>query len=96
MRSTGLTTNFTCRIAFDSPTRFTTTYSQSLPLCHGVLARYFLTLECKEDDAPDCKKKIINGEEERRVFVARGTEISCDLCHDNKINEGGGDDHDDD
>ena len=68
--------------------------------CHGVngegtvLSRAAAdrTLECKEDDAPGCKKKIIDGEEERRVFVARGTEISCDLCHENKINEGSGDD----
>jgi PKD repeat protein len=67
--------------------------------CHGVngegtvLSRTAAdrTLECKEDDAPGCTKVNINGEEERRVFVARGTEISCVLCHDNKINEGGGD-----
>ncbi|MGB5442419.1 MAG: PKD domain-containing protein [Gammaproteobacteria bacterium] len=68
--------------------------------CHGVngegtvLARTAAnrTLMCKEDDAPGCRKMNINGEEERRVFVARGTEISCVLCHENKINEGGGDD----
>jgi len=46
------------------------------------------TLECKEDSAPGCNKLNINGEEERRVFVAKGTEISCVLCHDNKINGG--------
>jgi hypothetical protein len=43
------------------------------------------TLECKEDSAPGCTKVTINGKEERRVFVAKGTEISCILCHDNKI-----------
>ena len=67
--------------------------------CHGVngegtvLSRTAAnrTLMCKEDDAPDCRKVIINGQEARRVFVAKGTEISCDLCHDNKINSGGGD-----
>ena len=48
------------------------------------------TLMCKEDSSV-CRKVNINGEEERRIFVARGTEISCDLCHENKINEGGGD-----
>ena len=68
--------------------------------CHGIngegtaLSRAAAdrTLECKEDDAPGCRKININGEEERRVFVSRGTEISCDLCHENKINEGSGDD----
>ena len=72
--------------------------------CHGIngegtaLSRAAAdrTLECKEDDAPGCRKININGEEERRVFVSRGTEISCDLCHENKINEGGGDGGDDD
>jgi hypothetical protein len=67
--------------------------------CHGingegtVLSRAAAnrTLECKEDSAV-CRKVNINGEEERRIFVARGTEISCDLCHENKIHEGGGDD----
>ena len=67
--------------------------------CHGingegsVLSRVAAnrTLECKEDNAPGCTKVIIGGQEERRVFVAKGTEISCVLCHDNKINEGGGD-----
>ena len=66
--------------------------------CHGnngqgtVLSRAAAnrTLECKEDSSV-CRKVNINGEEERRIFVARGTEISCDLCHENKINEGGGD-----
>ena len=66
--------------------------------CHGnngqgtVLSRAAAnrTLECKEDSSV-CRKVNINGEEERRIFVARGTEISCDLCHDNKINEGGRD-----
>ena len=68
--------------------------------CHGingegtVLSRAAAdrTLMCKEDNAPGCSKVIINGQEARRVFVAKGTEISCDLCHDNKINEGAGDD----
>jgi len=67
--------------------------------CHGVngegtvLSRTAAnrTLMCKEDSAPGCTKVIINGQEARRVFVAKGTEISCVLCHDNKINSGGDD-----
>jgi hypothetical protein len=72
----------------------------SCSACHGVngegtvLSRTAAdrTLECKEDDAPGCTKVNINGDEERRVFVDQGTEVSCVLCHENKINEGGGDD----
>jgi hypothetical protein len=68
--------------------------------CHGVngegtvLSRTAAnrTLMCKEDNAPGCTKININGQEARRVFVARGTEISCVLCHENKINSGGDDD----
>jgi len=60
--------------------------------CHGnngqgtVLSRTAAdrTLLCKEDEKCD-GKFMINGEEERLIFVPRGTEVSCTLCHDNKI-----------
>jgi len=60
--------------------------------CHGlngegtVLSRAAAdrTLMCKEDSSV-CRKVTVNGQEARRIFVAEGTEISCDLCHENKI-----------
>jgi hypothetical protein len=33
--------------------------------------------EVSDDNAPGCIKVNINREEERRVFVAKGTEVSC-------------------
>ncbi len=56
--------------------------------CHGingqgtVLSRTAAdrTLPCKEDNKCDGR---IN--EENVIFVPAGTEVSCTLCHDNKI-----------
>ena len=45
------------------------------------------TLACKEEDRNGCEKIEVNGSERKRVFVPKGTQISCKLCHENKINE---------
>ena len=54
--------------------------------CHGkngegsVLSRMAdtRTLECKEEDLPGCNNN-------KRITLTKGTEVSCDLCHENKL-----------
>jgi hypothetical protein len=57
--------------------------------CHGqrlegsVLARLPVdrSLECKETDVAGCRETP----EGKRVFLAKGTQISCSLCHENPL-----------
>ncbi len=63
--------------------------------CHGndgrgtVLSKTSAdrTLACKEEDRNGCQKINVNGHERKLVFVPKGTEIDCALCHENKIND---------
>jgi hypothetical protein len=61
--------------------------------CHGsngegtVLSRTAddRVLECKETELPGCNDGP--GEEDKVIHLARGTEVSCALCHENFINK---------
>jgi len=63
--------------------------------CHGndglgtVLSKTSAdrTLECDDVGRNGCQRVNINGESEKLIFVAKGTQISCALCHDNEIND---------
>ena len=45
------------------------------------------TLACKEEGENGCIRVNVNGQNVKRIFVAQGTQVSCTLCHDNKIDE---------
>lgn len=61
--------------------------------CHGtdglgtVLSKTAAdrTLACKEEGRNGCQKIRINGEEKKLVFVPKGSQVDCVLCHENKI-----------
>ncbi|WP_419628012.1 hypothetical protein [Thiolapillus sp.] len=63
--------------------------------CHGkdglgtVLSRAAAdrTLACDKLNRNGCQNYNINGKNRKLLFVDKGTEISCDLCHSNKIND---------
>jgi len=63
--------------------------------CHGtdglgtVLSKTSAdrTLACKEEDRNGCQKIRVGNVFRRLVFVPKGTEIDCILCHENKIND---------
>lgn len=62
--------------------------------CHGtdglgtVLSRAAAnrTLECDDEGRNGCTKLRVNGKDRKLLFVAKGTEIRCNLCHKNEIN----------
>ncbi len=62
--------------------------------CHGtdglgtVLSRTFAdrTLECDDVGRNGCQRVTVNGHQRKRIFVPKGTQVPCDLCHENKIN----------
>lgn len=61
--------------------------------CHGndgfgtVLSKAAAdrTLECDKVGQNGCQEYTINGKEKKLLFVAKGTEMRCNLCHENKI-----------
>lgn len=45
------------------------------------------TLLCKEEGRNGCTQVNINGQSRKVIFIPENTIVSCELCHDNKINE---------